>query len=89
MTLPYPGRAYAMILAMMATPALRARFLDDPDSVMDEFEVEAVYRPGLLEGSSDKLGALGVHPSMQFKFLVATGQSPHAKGTINYYLDRL
>jgi hypothetical protein len=85
---PPPQRVHRMIERMMADLPLRATFLAEPDKVMEQFEVEPEFRGALRAGETEALRGMGVHPSMLFKLLLATGRCPVNMGSIGYYLDR-
>lgn len=71
----------------MADPAARARFVADPEPMFEQFGVPQADRPVLREGTRAALDRLGVHPSMQFKFLMATGRSPVKPSSFRWYLE--
>lgn len=78
-----------MIDALMADPQARAGFASDPVPMFERFGVPAEDRPALVEGTRAALDRLGVHPSMQFKFLMATGRSPVRPSSFRWYLENL
>jgi len=84
-----PLRVHRFIEQLMADLDLRAAFQREPAAVLERFAIEPELRAALIDGSPALLQAIGVHPSMQFKFLVATGRSPVNQGSIAYYLDRV
>ena len=71
----------------MADPAVRASFVADPEPMFEKFGVSHEDRPSLREGTRAALDRLGVHPSMQFKFLMATGRSPVKPSSFRWYLE--
>ncbi len=86
---PPPLAVHRLIERLMADPEARAAFRAAPEPLFEEFAIAADLRPLLVEGSRAALDAIGVHPSMQFKFLIATGRSPVKPSSIRYYLDRV
>jgi hypothetical protein len=86
---PPPLRIHRMIDALMASPDNRARFLADPETLFEQFGVAEGDRAEMRKGTRDALDRLGVHPSMQFKFLIATGRSPVKPSSFRWYLDKL
>lgn len=78
-----------MIDALMGNPGKRGKFLSDPTPLFEEFGVPEGERTALREGTREALDRIGVHPSMQFKFLMATGRSPVKPSSFRWYLDNL
>ena len=84
-----PLRVHRLIERLPGNPAAVERLRNDPERLFDEFGLSSEERAGLREGTRAALDRLGVHPSMQFKFMVATGRSSLKLGSVRTYLDRL
>lgn len=84
---PPPLRIHRMIDALMADPEARSHFVADPEPMFERFAVAPEDRSALREGTRAALDGLGVHPSMQFKFLMATGRSPVKPSSFRWYLE--
>jgi hypothetical protein len=84
-----PLRVHRFIEKLASSPESRAQFLADPGPLFDQFALEHAQRAALREGTVEALRKIGVHPSMVFKFLIATGRAPIKFGSARYYLDRV
>lgn len=84
-----PLRVHRFIETIAASPENRAQFLADPAPLFDQFALESEQQAALREGTVEALRKIGVHPSMMFKFLIATGRAPIKFGSARYYLDRV
>ncbi len=84
-----PLRVHRLIETLPGNPAALARLANEADALFDEFGLSQEERACIREGTRAALDRIGVHPSMQFKFLFATGRSTLKMGSVRYYLDRL
>jgi hypothetical protein len=88
MTSAPPLEVHAMIEALAGNRELQARLRENAAALFDQFSIPAAHRGPMLEGTSDAMHRIGVHPSMQFKYLNATGRPPVKVGSVLHYLDR-
>lgn len=84
-----PLRVHRFIETLASSPDIRAQFLADPGPLFEQFALEGEQQAALREGTVEALRRIGVHPSMMFKFLIATGRAPIKFGSARYYLDRV
>jgi 2'-aminobiphenyl-2,3-diol 1,2-dioxygenase, small subunit len=84
-----PLRVHRLIEGIMSDPENRKLYDTDPEKLFDRFAVEPVHRAPVRAASVEALAAIGVHPSMIFKLLIALGRSPAKLGSARYYLDRV
>ena len=84
-----PFALHRFIETMASSAENRALFLADPDALLQRFPLEPQQAAALRAGTAEALRNAGVHPSMIFKFLIATGRSPVKLGSARYYLDRV
>jgi hypothetical protein len=84
-----PLRVHRLIEAIASSPENRAQFLADPQPLLDRFALEPEHHAVLRVGTVEALRGIGVHPSMMFKFLIATGRAPIKLGSARFYLDRV
>lgn len=86
-------RIHRMIQDLTADPAAAKKFLEDADSIFDNYMLDEIERQLLKDGSRDALNKLGVHPNLQMKyFKIRKAPMPGgagAAGPLAYYLDKL
>ncbi len=87
--IPPSLRVHRLIEGIMSDPENRKLLDADPSALFDRFAIEPAHREHVRAASVEALAAIGVHPSMIFKLLIATGRSPVKMGSARYYLDRV
>lgn len=85
-----PYRIHKMIQDLQRDAARAEEFAGDPCPEFDRYDLTAGERAALLDGSRERLAALGVHPSLQMKLRrLRYPHSPGAPALEAAYLDRL
>jgi hypothetical protein len=86
-----PYRVHRLIQDLMRRPEAAAAFADDPEPTFEAYALAESERALLRDGSPAALGALGVHPNLQMKYvrLRAGAAAAGGKGPLAAYLDRL
>ena len=84
-----PLGVHRLIEGIMSDPENRMLYDTAPDTLFDRFAIEPTHRAPVRAASVEALAAIGVHPSMIFKLLIALGRCPVKLGSARYYLDRV
>jgi hypothetical protein len=64
-----PARAYRLnelLFRLKSDDTLRARYVEDPTAVLEEFGLDAATRDAVSALDRDRLVALGAHPYLVF-----------------------
>lgn len=70
-------------------PDLRARFIQDPQAVLDDWGLSGTERDLLLDGSFAALTQLGMHPLVQMTYSLARNPQVAEQISVRDYLDHL